>query len=181
MRCPQCKGYDLEPKQLENGLVAAGCSKCEGALLSLINYRFWSEHHQEVKEIKVSVDVTDELDEVNDKACVCPKCSRLMTKFKINLSTANQLDLCAHCDEAWLNKGEWRLLKQLELHGQLPKIFTDAWQRNLRIQRMKNVVKQRYVDMIGSERFERVEDFKQWLDQQPEKEEIKQYLITTYE
>ncbi len=178
MRCPQCKGYDLTPKQLENGLVAASCTKCDGALLSLVNYRFWSENHQQGEEEKVSVDVVDELDDIDEKACVCPKCTRLMTKFKIDLSTANQLDLCTNCDEAWLDKGEWRLLKQLELHGQLPKIFTDAWQRNLRIQRMKNTVKQRYIAMIGEER---VENFKTWLDLQPEKEEIKQYLITTYE
>ncbi|GAA3924599.1 hypothetical protein [Litoribacillus peritrichatus] len=181
MRCPQCHGHDLEPKQLENGLIAAGCQKCEGAMLSLINYRFWSENHQEITEEKVNVDVMEQADEQHEKAQVCPKCSRLMTKFRIDLSTAQQLDLCTHCDEAWLDKGEWRLLKQLELHGQLPKIFTDAWQRKLRIQRMQNVVKQRYIAMIGEDRFQQVDDFKQWLDQQPEKDEIKQYLITTYE
>ena len=181
MHCPQCKGYRLEPKQLENGLIAAGCSKCGGALLSLMNYRFWSENQPAATEEKVSLDTVGELAEGKEKAQVCPKCARIMTKFKIGLASANKLDLCTHCDEAWLDKGEWRLLKQLELHGKLPQIFTDAWQREIRIERMQNLVKQRYVDMIGEEDFEKIDAFKQWLNKHPDREEIKQYLITSYE
>lgn len=181
MKCPACHGSDLEPKQLETGLIAGSCQQCDGALLSLINYRFWAQNSElsnEVNEESVSVDVPEATEE---KAMVCPKCARLMTKFKIGLMTANQLDLCSHCDEAWLDQGEWRLLKQLELHGQLPKIFTESWQRNIRKERMYNLVKQRYVDMMGDEDFDRVEQFKQWLDQHQNREDIKQFLVTSYD
>ena len=40
MECPQCKGYHLEPRELEAGLIAGACPKCDGALLSLMNYRY---------------------------------------------------------------------------------------------------------------------------------------------
>lgn len=181
MLCPQCKGYHLEPKQLENGLIAAGCIKCGGALLSLNNYRFWSDNQAKEAVDKVSVDPITDLAEGDEKAKSCPKCSRIMSKFKIGLKTANKLDLCTHCDEAWLDKGEWRLLKQLELHGQLPKIFTDSWQRELRKESMQNLVKKRYVDMMGESDFDKVQVFKDWLHQHPNKEEIKQYLIISYD
>ncbi len=181
MQCPQCKGYRLEPVQLENGLIAAGCSKCGGALLSLLNYRFWSQNHQTDSDEKVSLDTMSEVAEGEEKAQVCPKCARLMTKFKIGLASANKLDLCTHCDEAWLDKGEWRLLKQLELHGKLPQIFTDAWQREIRKERMQNLIKQRYVEMVGAEDFEKIDAFKSWLNDHPNREEIKQYLVTSYE
>lgn len=179
MKCPACHGSDLEPKQLEDGLIAASCSKCDGALLSLINYRYWAQHAELAKEAG-ELESLEASGDTEEKAQVCPKCARLMTKFKIGLMTANQLDLCSHCDEAWLDKGEWRLLKQLELHGQLPKIFTEAWQRGIRKERMYNLVKQRYIDMIGTEDFDRVEQFKQWLDQHPNREDIKQFIVTSY-
>ena len=181
MHCPQCTGYRLEPKELEKGLIAAGCSKCEGAMLSLLNYRFWAEHQKDETIEKVEVEAVDDLAEGAEKAKVCPKCTRLMTKFKIDLGTANKLDLCVHCDEAWLDKGEWRLLKQLELDGKLPQIFTDAWQKGLRKEKTLNRVKERYIDMIGKSDFEKVDDFKAWLLAHPNKKEIKQYLITQYD
>ncbi|OZG71792.1 hypothetical protein BTA51_19380 [Hahella sp. CCB-MM4] len=173
MHCPQCPGYTLEPRLLEENLLAASCPKCEGALLPLLNYRHWVQQQNEPVE-KVEVEV---LPEDSDHAKVCPKCSRLMTKFRIDLSTQNKLDLCTHCDEAWLDKGEWKLLKQLELAGQLPKIFTEEWQRELRRQQQINRVNQRYQESIGEEDFEKVREFKSWMLQHEKQVEIRQYLL----
>ena len=175
MDCPQCKGYQLEPKELEPGLVAGSCTKCQGALVSLMNYRFWADQ-QEPAETKVEEAVIESED--NNKAQVCPKCTKLMTKFQIGTGSSNRLDLCTGCDEAWLDKGEWKLLKQLDLADKLPKIFTDAWQRNIRLERQEKIHKQRYEKLLGVEDFSRLDEFKQWLDLHPEKGQIKQYLIT---
>ena len=178
MKCPQCKGYELEPKELEPGLIVGACSKCSGALVSLLNYRFWADQqsHENVHKIEAVDKVVDAED--NAKAQVCPKCSKLMTKFQIGSDASNRLDLCTSCDEAWLDKGEWSLLKELDLADKLPKIFTDAWQRNIRLQRQEKIHKQRYENLLGTEDFASLNAFKEWLDQHPEKEAIKQYLIT---
>tara|TARA_R110001592_G_scaffold103298_2_gene291158 strand:- start:22288 stop:22824 length:537 start_codon:yes stop_codon:yes gene_type:complete len=175
MKCPQCKGYELEPKELEPGLIVGSCSKCNGTLVSLLNYRFWADQQKH--------DTTESSDEIvetedNSKAQVCPKCSKLMTKFQIGSEASNRLDLCTGCDEAWLDKGEWKLLKQLDLADKLPKIFTDAWQRNIRLQRQEKLHKQRYENLLGADDFSKLDNFKQWLDQHPDKAQIKQYLIT---
>jgi Zn-finger nucleic acid-binding protein len=175
MDCPQCKGYSLEPKEIEPGLVAGVCAKCEGALLSLMNYRFWLDQQGEVEPSEAVDTVTDD----NGKAKACPKCSRLMTKFQIGAAAGNRIDLCSGCDESWLDKGEWRLLKQLDLHDKLPKIFTDAWQRNIRKERQEQIHKQHYEKLLGAEDFLKLDEFKIWLDQHPEKDRIKQYLITS--
>ncbi|OMH33743.1 hypothetical protein [Motiliproteus sp. MSK22-1] len=185
MHCPQCKGYRLEPKLLEPDLLAASCKKCGGALLSLLNYRHWSEHHSAVHEVEKveGLRVESGGDEVDDNhtAQLCPKCGRMMTKFRIGLENNNRIDLCSGCDEAWLDNGEWRLLKQLELHEKLPKIFTDEWQRNIRQQRQQQLVKSKYIALFGDEDFSKVDEFKNWLDQHPDKAEIKQYLIINYD
>ena len=173
MNCPQCKGYTLEPTEIEPGLVAGSCSKCKGSLLSLMNYRFWVDRYDTVNKPTQELAVAQD----NQKALSCPKCSRLMTKFKVGNETPHRIDLCTGCDEAWFDEGEWSLLKQLDLHDKLPKIFTEAWQRNIRVKRQQDFVDQKYQALLGADDFERLATFKKWLDEQPHKEDIKQYLI----
>jgi len=174
MECPQCKGYQLEPQEIEPGLMAGVCPKCTGALLSLMNYRFWVEQQSPV-EINETEDVVVE---DNGKAKACPKCSRLMSKYQVGEGTNTRVDLCSGCEEAWLDKGEWQLLKKMDMHNKLPKIFTDAWQRNIRIQRQEKFLKKQYMNLLGENDFRKADMFKQWLDEHPEKSKIQQYLIT---
>ncbi len=178
MKCPQCKGYELEPKELEPGLIVGACSKCNGTLVSLMNYRYWADQQgsHALAEPLENDDVSEAED--NAKAQVCPKCAKLMTKFQIGAESSNRLDLCTGCDEAWLDKGEWKLLKQLDLADKLPSIFTDAWQRNIRLARQEKLHKRRYEKLLGTDDFTKLNEFKQWLELHPEREQIKQYLIT---
>lgn len=175
MQCTTCKSSPLEPKELEPGLLVAACGQCEGALVSLMNYRFWLDHYGGLAETETlpALDVPDEQPGVR----TCPKCSRLMTKYQMGVNSAHKIDLCAACDEAWLDKGEWQLLKQLDLHGKLPKIFTDAWQRNIRKARQEAFHQDRYEKLLGEEDFAQVHAFRQWLYRHPRKEDIKQYLL----
>ncbi|MEH6469966.1 MAG: hypothetical protein V7752_01840 [Halopseudomonas sp.] len=105
----------------------------------------------------------------------------MMTKFRIGLANDNRIDLCGSCDDAWLDNGEWQLLKQLELHDQLPKIFTEGWQRNIRRQRQQQQVQAKYTELIGEESFSKVDQFKSWVDKHPQKDQIKQYLIISFD
>lgn len=179
MHCSTCKSTQLEPQELEPGLVAASCPSCNGALVSLMSYRFWADRYATVSVAEESANDT----EIGESESVhsCPKCSRLMVKYQIGPQTHNKLDLCSACDEAWLDKGEWQLLKCLDLQGKLPKIFTDAWQRNIRKQRQEITLNERYEKLLGEESFSRVKEFRDWLLQQPNKDAIKQYLISHQE
>ena len=46
--------------------------------------------------------------------------------------TDNFIDLCAACDDVWLDEGEWRLLRSLHPAGHLTQILTEPWQRHVR-------------------------------------------------
>lgn len=179
MHCSTCKNAQLEPQELEPGLVAASCPSCNGALVSLMNYRFWVDRYATTSVAEGSANDTaiDESESVHS----CPKCSRLMVKYQVGPQTHHKLDLCSACDEAWLDKGEWQLLKRLDLQGKLPKIFTDAWQRNIRKQRQEIALNERYEKLLGEESFSRVKEFREWLLQQSNKDAIKQYLISHQE
>lgn len=173
MKCPQCNGFELEPHEVEEGLVGAKCAQCSGALLSLLNYRYWCKATHVVEINNTHVHGVED----NHHALVCPKCSRLMIKYKIGPQHENRIDLCANCDEVWFDKNEWELLKDLGYHDDLPNIFTDAWQRDIRRQRQAQVQQERYEKLIGKEDFEKIKDFKTWLDANQHKESIKQYLL----
>jgi Zn-finger nucleic acid-binding protein len=181
MKCTQCRGYELEPAELEPGLIAAACPKCEGALLSLLNYRFWMDQHPDLERAEEDREQKILIENTEEQAHCCPKCSRLMTKYTVANETKNKIDLCAGCDEAWLDKGEWNLLKQLDLQDKLPRIFTDAWQRNIRIEHRMQMQKQRYEKMWGEVDFAKVDEFKAWLDQHPERELMCHYLTTKFD
>ena len=174
MKCLSCKNAELEPKELESGLLVAACPACEGALVSLMNYRYWLDQTHGVAGGEKAGDEASPA--VLTGARCCPKCNRLMTKYQVGPTSAHQLDLCSSCDEAWLDRGEWQLLKKLDLHGKLPKIFTDAWQRNIRKAKHEAALNDRYEKLLGAEDFAKAYEFKHWLYQNAHREDIKQYL-----
>lgn len=176
MHCPKCKTEYLKPTKLEEGLPVMGCPKCEGSLISLLYYRDWAE--------RVKVESLDELEEklVSDSdtktALCCPKCSRLMTKYVVSGSLDTRLDLCGNCDEAWLDGGEWRLIKSLKLGNELPSIFTDQWQRKARTEKAELDRVDRLKKMVGDSDAEKAVELKAWLSGNPNRSTILHFLGT---
>ncbi len=115
MQCVQCKGYELKPVQLEPGLVAAQCQACDGVLMPLLNYDFWQQQEEKVaNSVSCTLDGSS-VAEDNKQAKQCPKCSRLMMKYRISADAENKLDYCAPCQEVWFDNQEWNLFKKLEV------------------------------------------------------------------
>ncbi len=179
MKCPSCKTAALLPTEVEHGLVGAGCESCTGVLLSLFQYRYWAENQRGPEVCGHDVDAVEAEDSKSAK--ICPKCSKLMTKYRIGLEQDNRVDLCAHCDEAWLDSGEWTLLKSLELHGDLANIFTDSWQRKIRKDREQKKWDEHFSRLIGEDDFAKVKIFKEWLDSHKSMPDIKHYLTTNFD
>lgn len=175
MKCPKCKPINLSPMKLEGKLPVMGCRSCEGTLISLLHYRDWAERFETSFDIE-----TVELKTVEGKdtktALVCPKCASLMTKYKITGDNSNRLDLCANCDEAWLDQGEWSLMKSLTLTQDLPDVFTDAWQTRIIEEKTEKQQYQRLVKQVGEADAEKTEEVKTWLKGNKNKFMILHYL-----
>lgn len=174
MDCPSCQGHRLVPTKIEEDLAASGCMQCQGALLSLVSYRNWAENHAEQHRAAPVTDSDIQADNTN-KALVCPKCSRLMTKYRIGAGSNNRVDLCSGCDEAWLDAGEWALLKQMEVQDKLPRIFTDEWQRRIRREQAAGYFQGEYAQTFGDD-YPRIKELRTWIDGHPQKEELRRYL-----
>jgi Zn-finger nucleic acid-binding protein len=176
MKCPRCKTTDLGPTMIEEYLPAAGCAACQGSLVSLVYYRHWAETQKPSiepprEETTITLETTD-----TTAALMCPKCSRVMMKYKLTGTVSNRLDVCSLCDEAWLDRGEWELLEALHLSHLMPAIFTDAWQRRIRHELVEGTRRLTLARAIGDAAVTKVEEFAAWLKGNKHKAQILQYL-----
>ncbi len=174
MKCPRCSTHDLKPTMIEEYLPAMACGNCDGSLVSLLYYRHWAET-QKPPETGAAAMTEVETDDTTG-ALRCPKCARIMTKYKVSGSVANRLDVCSSCDEAWLDKGEWELLEALQLSHKMPAIFTDAWQRRIRHELTEETRRGILTRTIGAEDAAKVEEFRTWLAENRHKTDILVYL-----
>ncbi len=174
MKCPRCKHADLTATKLDDDLPAHGCGECGGAIISLLYYREWAERTMNDQPDNPPAEVATDSD--NPSAITCPKCAKLMTKFTITGSRANRLDLCGSCDEAWLDDGEWELLKALQLTKNIPAVFTDAWQRKVRKDASVHRRRQRLAKVVNEADIQRADDIRSWLSAHDKRAEILFYI-----
>ena len=139
-----------------------------------MHYRDWAER-QPAEEMSTELAAEAEAGETSH-ALSCPKCAKLMSKFQISGTRANRLDLCATCDEAWLDSGEWQLLKALELSQRMPAIFTEAWQRQVRQQASEQARRERFSRIAGEEAIVRADEIRAWLKDHPQRRELLFYI-----
>ena len=174
MHCPACRTTRLQPAKLEDGLLGHGCAQCQGTLVSLLHYRDWAER-QPAHETSVELAAEAEAGETSH-ALSCPKCAKLMSKFQISGTRGNRLDLCTSCDEAWLDGGEWQLLKALELSRKMPAIFSEAWQRRVRQESAEQARRERFTRLAGAEAVARADEVRAWLKDHPQRRELLHYI-----
>jgi Zn-finger nucleic acid-binding protein len=177
MKCPRCKTPDLKPTLIEEYLPAMACETCHGSCVSLLYYRHWAETQKLAAPAASSVSSTGPVATSDtNTAIVCPKCARVMAKYKLTGTVANRVDVCSTCDEAWLDSGEWELLEALQLSHELPAILTDAWQRRIRREQSEGTRREILVRLVGEAGTSRVEEFKAWLARNQHKSHVLAYL-----
>jgi len=169
-QCPQCDHSVLVHTLLSENLAAYSCGKCLGTLVSLVAYRAWRERAGNARpDAPPAIADVSPADSTGAKKC--PKCRSLMSKYRISAGKANRLDYCPHCEEVWLDDGEWQLVESLVTSGEFSKVFTQAWQHGVRTDMSHAMEEQRLRELLADD-FARVEQFAEWLNAQPTKQEI---------
>ncbi|HKU89003.1 MAG TPA: zf-TFIIB domain-containing protein [Steroidobacteraceae bacterium] len=169
--CPQCDHSILVHTLLTDGLAGYSCGKCLGTLVSLVAYRAWREHAARgpIRETPPAMPDADAPDSIGAKKC--PKCRSLMSKYRISAEKTNRLDYCPHCEEIWLDDGEWELVEGLVISGEFARVFTQGWQYAVRTGITGAMEEQRLRGVLGAD-YDRVAEFAEWLQTQPAKQEI---------
>ncbi len=153
-QCPQCAPMGNESTlvhaMLAEGLPAYSCGKCLGTLVSLVTYRAWRESaagRHALRDFTAAAHEADAADSIAAKNC--PKCRSLMSKYRFSAGKSNRLDYCPHCEEIWLDEGEWQLVESLVASGEFTKVFTQAWQFALRGEITEAMHEQRLRELLG--------------------------------
>ncbi len=167
--CPQCASSPLVHSMLNEDLAGYSCAKCFGTLVSLVAYRAWREKHARPAAATAAAPDVETPDSLAAKKC--PKCSSLMSKYRIASVPSNRLDYCPHCEEIWLDGGEWELVESLVQSGELTRVFTQGWQRAVRAEIAESMSEQRFQELLGPD-YARVTEFAAWLSDHKSRNEI---------
>ncbi|PIQ33662.1 MAG: hypothetical protein CO186_11420 [Zetaproteobacteria bacterium CG_4_9_14_3_um_filter_49_83] len=160
MKCPCCSSDSMKAGRLETGLPGYICQTCSGSLLSLSTYLDWAHAPGELSS-RVSEPDNCAINPTDSKqALSCPRCQRLMLKYRISADSDHKLDYCFGCQEVWFDGGEWDFLKSKGLANHVTCISTDVWQRKIRERASEENSRLRFEALMGPEIFSSAKDFK---------------------
>ena len=175
MNCPLCKTCQLEHVELEKNLKADYCKDCGGHWVSSGNYDSWLKQHGPTTPEKpfseVSFDIND-----SEKAKICPQCGSLLLKHKVGHGLDFYLDHCVGCGGVWLDMNEWNALKDKNLHDEIHRIFSTAWQKQIRIEKMHDKLDIIYENRFGKEEYEKIKQTREWVQNNPQKLAVLAFL-----
>jgi Zn-finger nucleic acid-binding protein len=172
--CPACKGI-YEKKSLAKHLLGRSCKSCQGVTFTLSDYLCFLSRSEPVEEQLEQNVENSVLKDDTKKAMVC-SCGQVMSKFRISHDSDRRVDYCSGCQSIWLDQGEWEHLKESDLHRCINKIFTDPYQRNLRLQGTKVVLNKNYEEQLGVKDYERLKDVRDWISNDSNKDLLMAYL-----
>ncbi len=175
MNCPVCKKTELELEDIDTGLGAGVCQTCNGRWISLQSYQAWLEFKSHIPVHNEEENKTAAIPR-HEPARICPRCGRILTKYRIAVESPLNIDRCSLCSGAWLDADDWKALKTKNLHVALDKIFTDHWQDEISREKTRQTLTNIYRKKFGPENFEKLRAFKQWIFDQENREEILSYL-----
>ena len=174
MLCPICKRATLFTRTVLESLAMVCCTDCKGKWLSSSSYWSW---HDTLKDERPENKYSDFTCEVHDapQAKICPDCGRILIKFKVGHGIDFKLDHCNGCNGVWFDQNEWEVLENRNLHDEIHKIFTTAWQNEIRLEEKNNYFDEMYQQKFGSD-YLKIKEFKAWMDEHQLKTTILAFL-----
>ncbi len=174
MKCTACGQGDLSPCLIDGLFRAHNCSNCGGYWILVEDFVAWKENHP---NFQFAVDAQlSEIANDSKKAMLCPITGTLMQKYKISANCEHKVDYSPSVGGLWLDKGEWQLLKSEGIAGALNSLVTQTWQKKIRDQQAQSRFVTLYEEKFGKATYQKVKEFRQWLDQQPQKADLLAYL-----
>ena len=170
MFCPSCLDQPLRASRLSSGLPVNACLACDGMLIPLTACRDWVER-MAGNEVTIENDALMAIKD-SGRALHCAKCTRLMVKYRVSADSQNRLDFCRHCDEIWLDSGEWGLLASKDFHQRLLDILSDEWQQDIHQTALQERHMRRLESTLGAVDAKEVGRIMEWIKQHPQRKTI---------
>jgi len=174
MKCTVCKQGNLLPSFMDSLFRAHTCDHCGGNWILVEDFLVWKEQSSD-DDLSVVVNYEEEILD-SSKALLCPMTGSFMRKFNLSSKNTHRLDYSASVGGIWLDKGEWNLLKQEGLANDLNSLVTDSWQKKIKQENTEKTFRELYIKKFGEEAYIKLKQFREWLEDQPEKADMRAYL-----
>lgn len=175
MRSPVYPEVNLEPKEIEPGLMTYECPRSGGVWITLGAFEQWKAQ-QSSKTFAVSNHSPVAVDDSKLPALICPESGCVLLRYKVGHGLQFHVDRSPVTGGIWLDRGEWEALRQKGLHVDLNLIFTASYQRDVRAVEYASSLERAFRERIGEPDFGRVKEFKAWMTQHTRSNDILCYL-----
>ena len=170
MQCTVCKAGELKAATLEGLCPCLQCSNCQGYWVLISDYL-----DAKSLDLPIDEDLIKRFTE-SKKALLCPVSSTIMLKYRLSAQSEHKINLSPAANGFWLDKGLWELIKQQGLTKNLTQIFTEPGQRKIRAIIALNIFEDYYNEELGKEHHAKLKALREWLDNQPKKQEMLAYI-----
>lgn len=175
MNCTSCNEGVLIAGLIEGQFRAHQCATCHGHWILIEDFVTWKEEnpkHQFSDDVSLAHNLNG-----TKKALLCPQTGTIMRKFRISGSNEHRIDYSSNVGGLWLEQGEWELLKSENIANSLNSIVTKNWQKKIREQNSKENFDNIYNNKFGQETYQKVKEFRDWLETQEHKSDLRAYLF----
>ncbi len=175
MKCPVCKDYSLQSTELQMGLPAYQCPRCNGIWISSNEYLNWRKTQGDELPGKAFEGDIGPIWQT-EKLKLCPNCSHILTRYRIMPGVKFYLDHCGHCQGVWCDAGEWDIIVSHNLHDKVNQFFTRPWQARIHEAETRNMLDKLYLEKFGPEDYSRIKEIWEWLTPHPHRAMLLAYL-----
>jgi hypothetical protein len=125
MRSPVGSRKQMEPVQLEDGLMAYRCPDTGGIYIPSASYMRWLSQQPARKQQLPETGAEQQTLQTDRPAAICPESGTIMTRYKVGHGFKFTIDRSV-TGGIWLDAGEWDALRQRNFHDELNLIFTQS-------------------------------------------------------
>ena len=172
--CPNCENNPLVPERLSDALKALTCPACNGSWVNGVEYFDWLNSRIARQDAGPHDDQPAWIQPGSDSPAgkLCLDCGRYMRHVAVGFDQTFHLDRCSSCGGFWFDAHEWVSLHGSGLHREAHKVFTDAWQAEVRRQAREQADQRRLTERLGRDGVDRLEEIKRWVAEHPRDVEI---------
>lgn len=176
MRSPLHGDKEMIEKELEPGFKVFECPVSGGYWIPIDNYLTWLQQFGGQANPLPPGQPVPQVNDSGRRALICPESGRFLLRYRVSHDLPFQIDRSPVTGGAWLDKGEWEVLKSRGLHNQMHLIFTSQYQARIRAAEFKQVMENTFRDRIGASDFAKAQEIRQWIEAHPKKHDILCYL-----
>lgn len=183
MQCPKQKPISLIDAVLEGELPIKLCPDCQGNWISAHDYHLWQDHYAHLNPEAVPKRVTVDYSpsSFDTKGALCPECNAYLARAKVNAKNPFYVERCVKCGGIWCDRGEWDVLRLMDMHIAIDQFFSSEWQARMKEREYLERERRATIEKLGEELAQRVFELAELLANHPNGDFGVAYLMRRFD